>query len=232
MPLARSLPRIFAPPIVWRIATYGEELRPLRGDESETVSRAVDKRQQEFRAGRHCAHAAMSAIGVECESLLSDPRGAPLWPSDAVGSIAHTGKLDDGWAIAVAALKKDVRALGVDIERSDPVSNSLVERILSPGDVAALDTRDVGVAQWGKIAFSCKEAAYKCQYPITGEFLEFHDFDFEPRMEPAVADTGLRHGVFRARFQRDVGVFRVGDPLFGRFALTDRWVIAGVTMGY
>lgn len=232
MPLARALPRIFAPPIAWRTATFDEELRPLRKDEADIVSRAVEKRRQEFRAGRHCAHAALTAIGVECDVIVADARGAPLWPRGVVGSIAHTGKLDDGLAVAVVALQKDVRAVGVDLERADPVSDSLVERILSPTDVARLDASDLSVAQWGKIAFSCKEAAYKCQYTITGEFLEFDDFDFEPRLEPSAGDAGVRHGVFRARFQRDAGSFRVGDPVFGRFALSDSWVLAGVSVGY
>ena len=62
----------------------------------------------------------------------------------------------------------------------------------------------------GKILFSAKEAVYKCQYPLTTQFLGFH---------AVVVDVGEEE--FRAVFQQEAGEFKPGDHMTGHYLVED-----------
>ena len=62
----------------------------------------------------------------------------------------------------------------------------------------------------GKILFSAKESVYKCQYPITTQFLGFHAVELE-----------MDDGSFRAVFQQRAGEFQPGDVMSGRYLVED-----------
>ena len=63
-----------------------------------------------------------------------------------------------------------------------------------------------------KAIFCAKEAAYKCQYPLTGEMFGFETFGI---------DLSLDRGVFSARFLNAVGNFGRCDRLDGHI-----WIAA------
>lgn len=223
------LDRVFCAPAVSIACTFDEARRPLAAAEQAMIPTAGEKRTAEFRAGRHCAHAALEELDADVAALLADDRGAPRWPTGVVGSIAHTGKISDGWAVAVAGRAFDYASVGVDLEQADAVREGLVERILRPSELALLDTRELSATQWAKIAFSCKEATYKCQYPLTRCFLEFHDLELRVAMAPKIAGS-TRGGTFQSIFRKAAPPFRVGDALFGTFAMTDTLLLSGVTL--
>jgi len=67
----------------------------------------------------------------------------------------------------------------------------------------------------GKILFSAKEAVYKCQYPITTQFLGFHAVRVE-----------LGDGSFHAVFQQEAGELMPGYEMSGRYLVEDGLVAA------
>jgi 4'-phosphopantetheinyl transferase EntD len=230
MDLERALDHLFPPPVVCRVATFSSMLRELGPEEQRCIPRAGDKRRQEFRAGRHAAHSALRALGHAPPEIVAAKNGAPIWPSGVVGSISHSGKLGDGWAVAAVAPRTHAAGLGVDLEAAAPLKDGLERRILTAPEAARLDQTVLSVALWGKVAFACKEATYKAQYPVTGTFLEFHDLELDLVIEPALIHGEERRGAFRALFQRSAGSFRQSDALFGRFVLSCEWVLAGVAL--
>src|SRR5450432_1156051 len=93
------------------VTSLASTSREIPDTERQLVSRAVDKRQAEFVAGRWCAHRALEEIGRPAEIIGIGPQGAPLWPAGATGSITH----DSGLCVAVAARLANVNALGIDL---------------------------------------------------------------------------------------------------------------------
>ena len=190
-----------------RIDAVQDEMLP---GERELVRCAVGKRRREFAAGRYCARNAMAALGQAIETLGRRPGGAPDWPPGVVGSISH----DDCFsAAAVAWVRDGITGLGIDLESDEPLADDLRASVCTPLEIeAAESSARFGAGLWGKVQFSAKESAYKCQYPLSGEMMDFHDFE-------VCLDEG--HGTFAATFQRDVGRFRRGFALRGRFERRD-----------
>jgi 4'-phosphopantetheinyl transferase EntD len=196
------------------IATEEMDPRSIEGSllepEEQAVVGAVDRRIDEFTAGRVCARQALTRLGVDAGTpVLQGEDRAPIWPDGFVGSITHT----DSWCAAAVARASEARALGIDLEPATPLKESVVNRICTPAERQWLaEVSDPELM--AKVVFCAKEAVYKCQYPLTHEFLGFR----------AVA-LHLDDGSFRAVFQRDAGEFRKGDSISGRY-LIEKGVVA------
>ncbi|MEO8308115.1 MAG: 4'-phosphopantetheinyl transferase superfamily protein [Pseudomonadota bacterium] len=130
------------------------------------------KRVSEFAAGRQCAHHAMQRLGIEPAPLLSQPDRRPAWPTGVVGSITHC----KGYAAAVVAQASSVRSLGLDAEVFDAVAPHLWPRVLNAAEFAWVHSMAESERRiWATVVFSAKESFYKCQFGITGCWLEFSD---------------------------------------------------------
>jgi 4'-phosphopantetheinyl transferase EntD len=66
-----------------------------------------------------------------------------------------------------------------------------------------------------------KEAAFKCQFPLSRAMLEFADL---------AIDVDAEDGVFSARFQRAAAPFYAGYRLSGRFAVSCGHVASAVVV--
>jgi 4'-phosphopantetheinyl transferase EntD len=184
---------LFTAPVCAVVATpamYGAALPPC---EQALISRAVDKRRREFTAGRSAAHEALTRLGTPTPVILHAHDRAPAWPDGVVGSITHC----DGFCCAVAARCGEVEALGVDVESATPLERDLAMRICSPAELDHFSALEPNGVDWPKLAFSAKEAFYKCYSPLARTFLEFHDvaIAFWP-------DGGGSNGAFRVRLVR------------------------------
>jgi len=73
----------------------------------------------------------------------------------------------------------------------------------------------------GKLVFSAKECVYKCQYPLSRQFLEFADVE--------VTLTAARSEL-SAVLARDAGPFRTGDVFQVRFVRRDGIIATGTTV--
>jgi 4'-phosphopantetheinyl transferase EntD len=144
----------------------------LYPEETAHFKHAAVSRMQEFAAGRLCARRVLADFGVVNFPLKSQADRQPLWPANLVGSITHTA----GFCAAVAAQKHHIAALGIDSEESGRVKQELWKSICTPDEISWLKSLPQSQQQIAAtLIFAAKESFYKCQYPLTGERLKFHD---------------------------------------------------------
>ena len=123
--------------------------------------------------GRVALRAALAAVGAEASGpMLSAPRGAPLLPPGAVGSVSHKRTI----AVALCAPAADPRAtIGIDVEELRPLRTDIAPRVLTPDELAVIPAsgpaRDAAVLLW----FSAKEAIYKALDPWVQRFVGFDE---------------------------------------------------------
>ena len=190
--------------------------------ERECVKRAVAKRVQEFAAGRLCARRALAEFGIHDFQLLAAPDRQPIWPSSMVGSITHTS----GYCLAVLAPGSRLRALGVDSERVDAVGRELWPTIGGPAEsawCASLPSEEQSAAM--ALLFCAKEAFYKCQYPLTEEWLDFHDLRIEPHHWGGNSSEFTVHPVRDLKYSRFAAA-----PARGRYRFHEGLVTAGLAL--
>jgi 4'-phosphopantetheinyl transferase EntD len=193
-------------------------LPPPLPEETACLSpNAVEKRRREFAAGRTAARAAMADLGLPQRAIPVGPKRAPVWPAGVTGSITHTRSC----AAAVAALEgDDLRALGIDLEEDTPLEEKLVPSICSLREQDWLK-RQENPGQMAKVIFSAKEAAYKCQYFLSGRFFGFDGMELE-------LDTSRGH--FVAEFTGDQPPFAKGARIAGCFAIGAGLIATGAEL--
>jgi 4'-phosphopantetheinyl transferase EntD len=190
-----------------------------------TVARATPKRVQEFAAGRLCARRALARFGITRGVLRAAADRQPLWPAGFLGSITHT----DGFCAAVAAERSALQGLGLDSEVAGAVKAPLWPSICIAAELDWLRHWPTEARpQAATLVFAAKEAFYKAQYPLTGEFMSFSDLQVSPgpahALEGSVTFTPLRVlAVFadgaaqapevRARYRFHEGFVSVGVAL-------------------
>ena len=186
---AQELASLFPNHVVVETGVPGQIEGELFEQEAACIERAVDKRREEFAAGRLLARRALEKLGFAPSPLLPAEDRSPIWPEGIAGTITHTRNF---CAVAVAPQSKSL-CLGLDIEDGSPLKDELAERICTPRElewIAANTSTDAERGRLGKLVFSAKEAFYKCQYPLTKRFLEFEevelDLDLEARSFKAV----------------------------------------------
>lgn len=180
-------------------AEAGEEdtLAALFSAEEELVARAVSKRRREFAAGRSCARRALKKFGRDPAAIVSGAGSPPRWPPGFVGSITHT----EGYAAAVVAPRGELISLGLDAERIGRLGEDLERLIATPAerDRYVTDKGSEEAEHLRTLLFSAKEAAYKCQFPVTGTTYDF--LEAEATLPGAPAETGT----FEIRFEEKNG---------------------------
>jgi 4'-phosphopantetheinyl transferase EntD len=191
----------------------------LYPEEAIKVARAVEKRRREFVAGRVCARRAMAALGLPPAPILAGEDRAPVWPQGVIGTITHT---DTYCAAAIAREGRGVRALGLDVEPDTPLNLALLKTIALPEERDAIAARpEAERGRLGKLLFSAKECAYKCQYALTRTFFGFSGMR---------VDLDLERGEFVAVFQREAGEFRPGDALRGKLLVEGGYVMTAMAL--
>jgi 4'-phosphopantetheinyl transferase EntD len=192
----------------------------LKPAEAKHLKRAVPKRAQEFAAGRLCARLLLAEFGIEDFPIEMAEDRQPLWPQTLVGSITHT----TGFCAAVLAERTRVRAVGLDSEISDSVKAELWPSICTLAEIDWL--RSLPESQQARAAtliFSAKEAFYKCQYPLTRQFLTFRDVIVEVSGWDGPGGTYTILPTRRIAFAEQWAL-----PLHGRYLYHEQFVSAGI----
>jgi 4'-phosphopantetheinyl transferase EntD len=175
----------------------------------------------EFAAGRRCARRALDELGHVDVALLTKPDRSPRWPTGVVGSITHTL----GYCGAVVADTSRFLGLGLDAEIVGRVTPDLWSQVLTEDDGAQLAAASYAArARLATIIFSAKEAFYKCQFPVTEQWVEF--LDVSVYLEATGADTGT----FVVRPARELSWLDSVLPLPGRFEIDGNLVLTGVAI--
>lgn len=199
-------------------------LSPLAlGEIPDGYQRWVEKRQREFRAGRHHARTALSRAGALSPIVRRGDDGLPLFPVGYHGSITHTGR-DRTFAAAAICAGHD--AIGIDAENHKELSVSMVDAILLPTEQRRFHqvtaTEQKAPSSLGLFAlwvFSMKEAFYKCIYPHCAAPFGFLDLDVEVQPSQQSYVVTLRSNKFPD----------VPKQLRGRYAVDRQRIICAVT---
>ena len=178
--------------------------------EEVCVANATETRQREFIAGRLCARAMLRELGYDNFPLMMGRDNMPLWPPDISGSISHTSTA----CAAAAARKTAAISIGLDIEQCDRVTPDLWPYIATPDELHWILTKATAEqGKWAALVFSAKECFHKCQFPVTGKWLDFHDARisiedgedrFEVRVNVPLAGLQGTLWVGRYRFAQDL----------------------------
>ncbi|WP_461038587.1 4'-phosphopantetheinyl transferase family protein [Streptomyces mayteni] len=201
--------------------SFGDPAEPpeLFPEEAARVADAVDKRRREFATVRHCARAALAALGGPRVPLLPGERGAPGWPPGFVGSMTHC----DGYRAAAVARRETVAGVGIDAEPNEPLRDpGVLEMISLPEERPVLRRLATVYPEvcWERLLFSAKESVYKVWYPLTGKWLDFEEarLDFDPGrcpqagtftarlLVPGPVVDGVRHSEFTGRWLAEDGL--------------------------
>lgn len=142
-------------------------------EEQQSLAGCVPKRVREFATGRVLGRRALRDLGYPPVPIPAGEDRAPQWPAGAVGSISHS----DSLCIVVAGRSSSYRSLAVDVEARRPLDRALWPRICTPDELRRLHAEPDASAALATLFFTAKECAYKCQYPLSGKLLEFHDVE-------------------------------------------------------
>lgn len=192
--LVAALRGLFPAGVGVGVCRIGTAPPPLPG---EDAPRAVPARRAEFAAGRAAARAAMTDAGLRPAAIPMGGDRAPVWPGGVFGSITHT----QGVALAVAARAP----IGLDAEPDADLPEDLIP-LVAPGHAP----------RPARLIFAAKEAAYKCQYPLTRQLLDFDAFSIE------AGDRALT-----ARLMLPVPPLRCGTVFAGRHGRAGGLLLAG-----
>ncbi|MGD9844904.1 MAG: 4'-phosphopantetheinyl transferase [Variibacter sp.] len=171
-----------------RVISPGDEAA-LLASESASMPSTLPERRRASAAARLVARRLLGRLGYPPCAIPTGADGAPQWPDGIAGSLAH----DDQVAVAAVALRRDVAALGIDVEPAEPLPEEMLDLVVTARERRRL--KDAPLA--GRIVFAAKEAVYKAAYPGDRAFLEFHDIDVDPAEGKAKTKSGrvftLRH---------------------------------------
>jgi 4'-phosphopantetheinyl transferase EntD len=204
---------LFPPQVSMVAATEEMWETPVLKAEEQLISGASNKRQREFRAGRHCAHAALERLGLPRQAVLRDDHRAPIWPPGYLGSISHCRDL----CIAACAALNPLFGLGLDVEPLEPLKPGVAGYIHTPEETAYLETLSPRLPE--RLLFSAKESLYKCFYPLLKVFIGFKAVRIELDIEKQRFD-------FRPTPQSKVR-FPEDKVFWGRYLITDTHLITG-----
>jgi len=152
----------------WLPSGFGAAVAPITerfaaafAAEERLIDRAVDKRRNEFRAGRAVAREALAQIGCPPAAILAHPQRDPIWPAGFLGSITHSERL----ALALAAPSSLIEAVGVDLEDDSALDPRLTSSVCRADE----RPQQAEFAQLGidhaKLCFVAKEAVFKAIFP-------------------------------------------------------------------
>lgn len=153
-----------------RLIAPGDEAA-LLDEEARSIASTVVAVRRAGGAARLVARALLARLGHPGCAVPRAASGAPVWPADIVGSLAH----DDRVAVAAVALRRDLAALGIDVEPAQPLPEDLLDLVATERERAA--PADDPLA--GRLLFAAKEAVYKAIYPLDRVFLDYHDIEVD-----------------------------------------------------
>ena len=208
---------LFPVDVVTREILQGNISEEIYPEEEIFIRSAVQKRRQEFIAGRICAKRALKEFGIENFPLLMAKDKTPAWPSNIVGSISHT----KGYCGVAICRKRNHESLGFDAECINDVKEDILEIICTKDELHLIKSLQAEDQQkMAALIFSAKECFYKYQYPLTRQWIGFHDV--EVRTIPG-------NDVFEISLRINIRNFIPGrKPVSGKYLFRQNYVLTGI----
>lgn len=148
----------------------------------EAVASSSTKIRRSRGAVRIVARELLARTGCEICAVPKSSSGAPIWPSQIVGSLAHDAHV----AVAALAPHREFASIGIDVEPAEGVPIELLKIIATPLELSALDTYAYG----GRLLFVAKEAVYKAVAGLDRMFLNHRDVEVDFLKRKAVVRNG------------------------------------------
>jgi len=191
----------------------------LYPQEDHLIAMAVDKRKQEFKAGRLLARKLLEECGIDHFPILMGNNREPIWPENISGSIAHS----KNYCVVAVAQKDKIQGIGIDVEYIDRVIREVWDHICTEEELLWVFSRPKSDhRKYFALIFSAKESIYKCLYPLTKQWIGFEDVSIF---------VSPQENCFKARLNKDVGkLFNKGTCLRGTYQFSDAVVYTGVTI--
>ena len=149
-----------------RLISLGDE-DALLPEEAAAFASSVAKVRRASGAARTVARQLLERLGHPTCAVPKSASGAPIWPPDVVGSMAHDSRV----AVAAVGRSRDIAALGIDVEPAEILPPDLLDIVATPQERSRLGDDPCG----GRLLFVAKEAVYKAVYPLDQTFLDHHD---------------------------------------------------------
>lgn len=212
----RAIDAIIVPGLLigHRMISQGDELALLH-KEMVSLSFPVIERLRASGAARRVARELMNSMGFASLPILRSTSGAPIWPTGVVGSMAH----DDQIAVAAVGLRRDLDAVGIDIEPVVPLQPDMLELIVTPRERQTVVDNPLGT----KLLFAIKEAVYKATFPLDRKFLDFHDIDVDLAGRLATTRTGRTLALHWCIFSRMLVVATVQKASMNHLSSSWNW---------
>lgn len=179
--LQRAIERLALPGIMigHRLISPGDEYALLP---QEAVASPSAKVRRPSGAARIVARELLARMGCEACAVPKASSGAPIWPPQIVGSLAHDSQV----AIAALAPCREFASIGIDVEPAEAAPIELLKIIATPSELSTLDTYAYG----GRLLFVAKEAAYKALAGLDQLFLDHRDVEVDFVKRRAVVRNG------------------------------------------
>ncbi|WP_462325893.1 4'-phosphopantetheinyl transferase superfamily protein [Desulfoplanes sp.] len=121
------------------------------------------------------------------------------------------------------ANRNEIEGIGLDVELDTPLDEELFELVCSARERRWLSSYAPGDdGRYAKILFSVKEAAFKCQFPITREFIEYS------KAEITLNFDRLSFCVAVPRASPEAS--RICSNIHGRFQVESGFIFSGATI--
>ena len=164
-----------------RIIQPGDEAALLE-TEIKTITSPAPEKRHASGAARIVGRALLKQLGVAEAAVPKRVSGAPLWPDGVTGSFAH----DNLVAVAAAGLRKNVSAVGIDVEPATMLPDEMFELVTTPKERSQI----AADPYHGRLFFAAKEAVYKTVHPLDGQFLDYPDIEIDLATQKAVTKAG------------------------------------------
>lgn len=184
-------------------------------EECAHLADAAPHRIDEFLTGRQCARVALASQGVGGVAILPDADGVPGWPESWHGSITHSR----GICAALVGAKSRYAYLGLDLEKTNRLSEAAIKRVVHADEVAWVK----GDQCRASILFSAKEAFYKAQFPQWRCPGNFHDLVLEVDEAKQVARIAKLSEQFPEGLRAEADAFQFCYELVDEYVVSMCW---------
>lgn len=177
-------------PAIERLAVPGILIghrRIVAGDErallpEKAIASGRTKSRRASGAARIVARELLARAGYGICAVPKLPSGAPSWPAEMVGSLAH----DSDIAVAAIAPRRSYANIGIDVEPAEALPFELLNVIATPLERSVLASYRFG----GRLLFAAKEAVYKAVGTLDQVFLNHQDVEIDFLRRQALVRNG------------------------------------------
>lgn len=158
------------------------DVAALLGEEERSISSQRLSVRRASGAARILGRQLLSRLGYSECAIPKGETGAPVWPKGIIGSFAH----NDDFAVAALARRRDVSAVGIDVEPAELLPAELYELVMTIKERRKLAENPY----LGRLIFAAKEAVYKAVAVLDGTLLDYHDIETDLVTRQAVLGDG------------------------------------------